>query len=460
MKTALRQQVFQAAVLCVMLSGVARAWGPHPEITQAALDALGPETALVQRLGDDTRSLCTYCWMPDWRRSLHREKDVWFYTDDYLLMPALPEHVDHLCPAVKRTYAPCFRRALQALRTENAQNASRWVGTLVHFTEDSGAPPHAGEIKGDLHGKLENWVDAKAIHIPGYKPRVLGATDDEALAGYLQRMEGLIAFSRQRCERAKPFAVSGERAAAEPIILESALESSRVVADLLLTLGELAKTNPAENNTALRGTLTATPGGGVELVPAKVMLMGTAFSTLADAAGRYVFQHLPPGPYTLAVLRPGSAVTQAALTLAAGRETVKDLTLPQDTPPGNMLRNSALSLHWLTPDRPDAWYPTKKAKTGETAWEGEMLPLQADAIYRLQSIGQDQAAGRVVLRIFGPPPATKPMAEMAVADPTGTLDLATTQEMRLAQVVIYSKAAPDKVCQHVAFWRVPGAAGR
>jgi len=196
MTTALRQQVVRTAMLCVLLSGVARAWGPHPEITQAALDALGPEAALVQRLGADTRSLCAYCWMPDWRRSLHREKDVWFYTDDYLLLPALPEHVDHLCPAVKRTYAPCFRRALQALRTETAPNASRWVGTLVHFTEDSGAPPHAGEIKGDLHGKLENWVDAKAIHIPGYQPRVLGATYDEALAGYLQRVEGLIAFSR------------------------------------------------------------------------------------------------------------------------------------------------------------------------------------------------------------------------------------------------------------------------
>jgi len=216
MKRAQGSKLLRVGLGCIALSGAARAWGPHPEITQAALDALGPEAALVQRLGDESRSLRDYCWMPDWRRSLHREQAAWFYTDDYLLLPALPEHSDHMCPAVKRTYAPCFRRALQALRTENGKNASRWVGTLLHFTEDTGAPPHAGEIKGELHGKLENWVDAKAIHLAGYKPRVLGTTDDEALAGYLQRMDGLIAFSRLRCERAMPFAVSGDRAAAEP----------------------------------------------------------------------------------------------------------------------------------------------------------------------------------------------------------------------------------------------------
>ena len=457
MKTGPRRQVLSAALLCVLLTGVARAWGPHPEITQAALDALGPQAALAQRLGDETRALCVYCWMPDWRRSLHRGPAAWFYTDDYLLLPALPEHVDHLCPAVKRTYAPCFRRALQALRTENAQNASRWVGTLVHFTEDTGAPPHAGEIKGDLHGKLENWVDAQAIHLPGYRPQLFGPTDDEALAGYLRRMDGLIAFSRQRCERAKPFALSGDRAAAEPIILESALETGRVVADLLLTLGELAKTSPVENRAALRGTLTAHAVGGLELLPAWVVLLGTPFATLADAAGRYDFHRLPPGRYTLAVVRPGSAVLQTTVQLADGQERVQDLTLRPDAPPGNLVRNSALSLHWLTSTRPDGWYPGKK--TGdEQAWEGEQLPLQADATYRLQVEWQEPGAGRAALRIFGPAGTLKPIAELPLAGAAGQLALVVTREMRLAQIVIYGRTAPDTLCRHIAFWRTDGVA--
>ncbi len=77
------------------------ALGPHPESTQAAVDTLGADDALVRRLGAETGRLSEYCWMADWRRQLHREAGGWFYTDDYLLFPTMSTHRDHLCPEVK-----------------------------------------------------------------------------------------------------------------------------------------------------------------------------------------------------------------------------------------------------------------------------------------------------------------------------------------------------------------------
>jgi hypothetical protein len=51
-----------------------------------------------------------------------------------------------------------FSRALQALRTESVPNAGRWIGALLHFTEDCGSPAVAADISGDLRGKLEALV--------------------------------------------------------------------------------------------------------------------------------------------------------------------------------------------------------------------------------------------------------------------------------------------------------------
>src|SRR5690349_15277433 len=96
------------------------AWGPHTEIAQAALDALGPHDPLIESLGSDAPRLSQYVWMADWRQQLLVRGDEVFYTDDYLLFPAAPKHYQHICPEVQQTYSPYFRRALQALRTESS----------------------------------------------------------------------------------------------------------------------------------------------------------------------------------------------------------------------------------------------------------------------------------------------------------------------------------------------------
>ena len=438
-------------LLCsALLSAPALAWGPHPDITRAALETLGPDAAIVQQLGAETNSLRNNSCMPDWRRSLHRDKQAWFYADDYLLFPVMPKHIGHMCPEVKQTYEPFFRRALQALRTENAVNASRWVGSLVHFVEDTGAPPHAAIVSGELHKLTENWANPERLHIAGYRPRSLGSSDDEALACLLRRIDGLIEFSKQRYERAKPLAVSGERAKADPILIESAEECARVVADLLLTLGERAAQTPAGQSAGLSGKVTSLAVAGLDLVPAKIVLVGTAFSTLADGEGRYAFSHLPPGAYTLGVVRAGNSTALDEVTLPAGRTVTRDLALAADPVAGNLLRNAAFNLRWLEAGRPDGWLPNK-LKNGGQLWEGETLPLQTNAHYRLLVAWQDKAEGKLVLRIYGAPPATKPIAEFELKAPVAELDLAVTPEMRSAMVVLHAKDDPGKVCRHIAF---------
>ncbi|MEP6673094.1 MAG: carboxypeptidase regulatory-like domain-containing protein [Chthoniobacter sp.] len=432
----------------------AHAWGPHPEITQAAVDTLGADDALVRRLGAETAKLREYCWMADWRRQLRRETRGWFYTDDYLLFPPMTTHRDHLCPDVKQTYEPFFRRALQALRTETPWNAARWIGSIMHFTEDTGSPPHAAEIRGDVHSKMENWVDAKAITLAGYRPQLLGKTDDEAVAGFLKRMDGLIEFSKVRAERAKPFVVSGDRAATEPIVLESALETSRVVADLLFTLGTLADQTP-DGGATLRGTVTSAAPAGLEALAAKIVLPGTNFSTLADAEGCYEFRNLPSGSYLVAVLRAGSAIARAEVALSPGQILTHDFALTADSVAGNMIRNSSFAALWLSPAQPDAWCPVK-SRTAGPHWEGELLPLRAGTTYRLKVAWEKAAKGRVVVRLRKSADISQFPTELKPLQPGETeLDFPATGDTALAQVLIFTEGAPSSACRHISLSPLP-----
>jgi hypothetical protein len=447
--------LFRAFLVCLLLSlsaGRSLAWGPHSEITQAAVDTLGSDDAIVRELGPLVARLREYCWMADQRRQLRQESEGWFYADDYLLFPKMTTHRDHLCPDVKQTYEPYFRRALQALRTETPVNAARWIGSILHFTEDTGSPPHAAEIRGDVHSKMENWVNAKAITIAGYHPRSLGATDDEAVAGFVQRMEGLIAFSKERAERAKPFVLSGDRASTEPIVLESALECSRVVADLLFTLGQLAEKAPAQGGT-LRGKITFTPAPGLEKVPAKVTLSGTDFSTLADREGRYELHHMPAGTYHVAVFQPGSAVATADVAVTASQPVTHDFTLSPDGPAGNLIRNSSLAAIWLSSAVPDTWYRVKSRADG-LYWEGEVLPLQKGGKYRVNVSWQDQATGRVVVRLRKSADFSQLPQELPPLQP-GQTSLEFPAEGGFAQVLVYADGAASSVVRSVALSLVP-----
>lgn len=436
-----------------LLPLTAHAWGPHPEITQTALQTLAPDDALRALLGPEMTRLPEYCWMADNRRSLRKESSQWFYADDYLLFPPVPTHLNHICPEVRKTYEPHFLRALQALRTESPLNAARWIGSILHFTEDTGSPPHAAEISGEVHSKMENWVDAKAIRLPDYRPALLGKTDAEALQGFLQRMEGLIAFSKQRAERARPFVLSGDRPSTEPIVLESALETSRVVADLLHTLGYLANL-PSSANTSLAGRIVYTPSAGMEKLPAKVMLQGTAFSTIAEPDGRYAFHNLPAGNYRLVTLLAGHMSADASAKLTPNQNTSADLVPHRTSPSNNLVRNSALAALWLGTDHVDAWYRIK-SRAAALHWEGEMLPLRPGASYRLAVEWNEGATGRIILRLRPSADFSKLPTELAPLQPgQSSQDFRATNETAYAQILIEAEAAPRSVCRSVSLSEV------
>src|SRR4051812_20596210 len=82
------------------LASSALAWGPHPQITRAGIDALGKDDVLAFQLGSELLSLTNYCWLPDYKRLPFRASGEDFYADDYLLFPGVAKHFDHICPEV------------------------------------------------------------------------------------------------------------------------------------------------------------------------------------------------------------------------------------------------------------------------------------------------------------------------------------------------------------------------
>ncbi len=426
------------------------------------MDALGKENALTRHLGANTRLLTQYVWMGDWRQQLLVRPDEVFYADDYLLFPKAKTHSQHICPEVTRTYAPFFRRALQALRTESPRNAARWIGSLLHFTTDTGSPPHAAGVLGPVHSKMENWLDARAIHLPGYLPQLLGEDDPSAETGFLARMAGLIEFSKDRFARCRADVDAERREPVEPVVLESALETARVTADLLHTLGVLAS-RPLHGAT-LSGNIDFHRHNHPSLgrLTAKVVLLGTDFSTLAETDGSFVFHGLPAGDYRLVALVPGASSKPTPVAL-----TIGDLVLPKlsltGKAAGNLVRNGEFSLHWTNLEVPEHWSlktpPGKIAsRTAVRDWDGEWLPLQEGVSYRLEALwkqGESKTDATQISVRFKPANGStaSPSESEALVPPSTRLIVTGTPEKAWAQICIRSAGTPAQLFDSVQFCR-------
>jgi len=400
-----RQRGFAVAVAIVLAALLlaapvreAAAWGPHPQITRAALKVLPELPRWKAALGtDNLAALADYCWMPD-----QRGMDMGaYYADDYLLIRQMPRHVSHVMPDVRQTFVPYFRRALQALRTETPVNACRQLGSLVHFVEDTGAPPHARE-KCPHHSELENWVRAEQVVIKGYRPRLLGKTDAEAEAGFLRRMAGLVEFSKARAERALPLVSQPkpDRAQVEPIILESALESARVTADVLYTLFTLGL-GPQPQGAGLLGTVTAATLPLRDTHGARIVLVGTDYATLAIAAdprpgasqwrGQYALRNLPPGDYRVLAYRTGSQLhVSEPVHLEPGQQTRLDIVLPATNPAGNIIENPDARLESLQPGVADRW--TVVSTGNPSLWTSTGAYVAPHTTYRCGAVVKDPTA--------------------------------------------------------------------
>ncbi len=403
------QRGMLAVGLLAVSAGPALAWGPHSDITRAALAVL-PDLDRWQRVLGKARlaALDSHCWMPDRAGEERRE----FYIDDYLLIRARPRPVGHIWPGVGEAFEPHFRRSLQALRTETPENACRQLGPLVHYVEDLGAPPHTSRMP--HHRELENWLPARQINIKAYQPRLLGQTDEEALAGLRKRLEDLRQFSAKRAERAMPLVKAGEskRPEVEPIILESANESARATADVLhtvLTLGLASR----QGGAAVEGVVTAPALWKNDQKGARIVLLdlerydalkkaqrhegrfhgaATPFTTLADTAGpqlkggwrgEFRLHNLPPGRYRVLACRTGANwAISAPLELKDGKTCATQIALEAMEPPRNLLQNPAAQMRYLLAEQPDRWTHAKaKAPKGRSVWTSSRSHLPERGTY-------------------------------------------------------------------------------
>ena len=393
---------FAAVLVIAVLAPRLFAWGglPHQQIVDGALTAIPADDHISLRLGPEAGHLRDTVEMGDWMNSLIVVQENWhvtiedypqvaseYFGNDYLLFPAAPHFYNHMMPEVHETYGPFFLRALQALRTEDQANAVRWMGSLLHFVTDSGSPPHTIGLKGPNHTKMENWLDASRIDLRGYQPQLLGNTDSEALEGLLKRMDGLIARNAKIARSMVPYAEANDRAHIEPMALDCAQETARVTADVIHTLLALSAKPPAANTGSIVATVTAPPLTEHALLPAKLILLGTSFSTLSSRddsspwqySGTFYFRNLPAGTYSAAIERPG-AVTLfvATLTVQSGQQAHFSWRLQNTTPSGNLVQNPDFALHWISTSAPDHWHHDADCH----CWLSDNIPVIHGNSYR------------------------------------------------------------------------------
>ena len=372
----------------------------HSGIIHAALMAIPPEDRLQERWGPEVWRLQEYVQMGDWINTVVSQREAWdvggqtltqaglqFYANDYLLFPSMNRSIQHSVPDVLTTYQPFFLRALQALRTESPANGARWVGSLLHFVTDSGSPPHTIGLKGGDHTKMESWLDTSLIDLSQYHPRMLGNTDDAALKGLLSRMDGLIAFSAVRGKQLLPLVKVNDRSHMEPVALESAAETSRVTADVIHTLLQLSRPEAKTIGAGIIAEISATAVDGMDNLPAKLVVLGTSYSTLSEEAlpsyhvylGRFSLRNIPPGSYRMAIERVGSeTLYPPPLILRAGETVRPSWKLQPSQIAGNLAPNSDLSLRWVASDSPDHW----RFDRSRQQWTSDNIPVAPGQNYR------------------------------------------------------------------------------
>ncbi len=406
-----------AAATCLFVVAKLFAWGglPHQHIIDAALTALPANDRPSLRLGSEARHLRDTVEMGDWMNSLIVVQESWhvttedfpqvgseYFGNDYLLFPEAPHFFSHMMPHVHDTYGPFFLRALQALRTEDQTNAVRWIGSLLHFVTDSGSPPHTIGLSGPNHSKMENWLDASQVGLRGYQPQLLGKTDAEAVEGLRKRMDGLIARNAEIAKQMVPYAQADDRAHVEPLALDCAIETARVTADVIHTLLVLSVPQADQTGTSLVATVTASALAGHPLLPAKVVLLGTDFSTLSSLnyslpgqySGTFLLRNLPPGSYRAAIERPGAeTLFTSIITLRRGKQANFEWHLHEASPAGNLAQNSDFALHWVSASAPDHWHHDDNCH----CWLSDNIPVIRGNLYRAYATPKAAATRAVTL---------------------------------------------------------------
>lgn len=352
------------------------AWGPHPQITKAAIETL-PELDKWQLIyGKENLSyLGSYCWMPD---CINGDRGGYF-ANDYLINKKITSGILHIYPEVKTGIEYHFKRALQAFKTESYKEAFRHLGPLIHYLEDLGAPPHALPILGGEHSALENWVNGSLIKIKDYYvPKQLGKTEEEAITNLMKECESLRGFSKEIGEKALVFVKENKREQVEPLILKSANKSAEVISDCLYTIFKLAE--KYDRKKSIEGKIEFPPVKFHEKKGARVILIdntkyegiiallgedawaqilygsSTEFTTFTDEKGYFDFYNIPYGKYRILSYRIGSKIgISEPFEIREGKIVKIKLTLPPAEPVNNLVLNPDFKLFYSLESIPEYW---------------------------------------------------------------------------------------------------------
>lgn len=242
---------FTALVSCLPLTA-AFAWSePHHAITRAAVEVLPPWErdwlgAEAAPLGD------SYCLIPD--KVFTDRANAPFAAmesrpgERYLLNLHLPAQQ----PENLETMRYFMGKAVAALRSGDVASAARFMGTVCHQIEDYGSPAHT--VPGDnmftllqqflpapdamkdqlLHSPIESGE--LKVGIPGYAPRLLGTSVEEASWRLMHRVHEEILNARRTTVPIIQalYAADAEKVKAEQ--LKAATVDAQVVADALHTI--------------------------------------------------------------------------------------------------------------------------------------------------------------------------------------------------------------------------------
>ena len=475
----LGERVAIFCLLAVLVPSNVPAWDSkaHSAILDGALTAVSARDRLAERLGQETWRMRYYAQMADWWDCFVSASDDWtirsegyeprvftqFYGNDYLIFPGWPgsyynpgDGPNYVNSAVLRFHHSSFLRALQALRTESPANAARWIGNLVHEVQDGSAPPHVWRIPGDpnmkvrpnaiLLNRLESWVDAARIDLTGYKPQLLGQTDEGAAKGLLDRAAGLIEFTRDRTPRMMRLSDANDRPKVEVINLEIVTETARVLADAIHTLIALASQAPDGRGAALVVDVSAPAVVGMDVLPAKLVLLGTAYSTLSELLtkdsktyrGSFSLRNIPPGEYRGVVERVGARPFPVGrLQLRAGQTVRLTWQLQSSDPPGNLIRNPDFQTSWVTKDAPDHWVlgGLWRIWRERENWVSDNTPVYAGRRYRA---GYERKTQGVTVQLEWMEEHWKPLDAPAVILPA-TSDSPAGIELVVPPKAIYAR---------------------
>lgn len=256
------QRLLPLVALALLATPRAEAWGPmHHAITEAAFDSL-PEWQRTLLAGQRQTLIEFDCLIPDYARAPAHRKTI----GRFVILPNgdLFTHEPH---SREHNYAQMlhyFSKAVESVRANELDEASRYAGCLLHFLEDCGSPAHS--MPGDnqhgfmqdlipvpdeyknrpLHGLIENGT--LKIDLAGYRPQLLGTTSEEAVMHLTERLHSEIRNARAQVIPILQGVFRKDDAAIDEGRRRAATMDAQVAADALYSILAIAKNQfePAE----------------------------------------------------------------------------------------------------------------------------------------------------------------------------------------------------------------------